>query len=409
MLKRVVIVALMSVYLYTLVFDIYLNNFFRLPAIVVGIILTFVFMKKKMTLLFGWELLFLLLGNLFYYLIGQADLKTFFINFSIIVTCGLYFNYFIGQSYNRFKASVVIFVLLLSFSVLVMFADRSYPDSGDVYRATLIGGDIIQTPSGICASIFTFGYQITAVTTLVFLYFLLAKKHFFLVLAVFLLCMMSIFLGMQRSAFAAFSFAGIICVISYYKAKAIPIITCAVVIGGLFFVFGAQKDDDSQGNILTKNTQNEENGENRSGLMIEDLKIYSNYPLGLVFYNLQWSNVSKTDPAFSGGLTSHNAYLMFFTYLGPFLGVILLLGIYRNVYIAFKQALSGIHDRRNALFVALSFALFAVSVNSLFHNAWLLNADGPTVFLYFSVLHFSKTYYKATQSDGVLGVEVMAA
>jgi hypothetical protein len=399
----------MGTYLYTLVFDVYLNNFFRVPAIVVGLILTFVFMKKKMILLFGWELLFLLVGNLFYYLIGQADLKSFFINFSIILTCGLYFNYFIGESYNRFKASVVLFVLLLSFSVMVMFADRSYPDSVDVYRATLLGAEVLQTPSGISATIFEFGYQMAAVTTLVFLYFLLTKKHFLLVLGVFLLCMVSIFFGMQRSAFAAFSLATIICVINYYRAKAIPIITGVVVIGALFFAFGFQQDSDSQSNILAKNTQNEGNGENRSGLMFEDLKIYSNYPLGLVFYNLQWSDVSKSNPAFNGGLTSHNAYLMFFTYLGPFLSIILFLAIYKNIYKAFKQVLLGVHDRRNALFVALSFAFFAVSVNSLFHNAWLLNADGPTVFLYFSVLHFSKTYYKATQSNRLLGVELLMA
>lgn len=399
----------MSIYFYTLLFDIYLNNFFRVPTIIVGLILSFVFMKKKTTFLFGWEFLFLLLGNLFYYVIGQADLKTFFINYSIIVTCGLYFNCFVAQNYNRFKASVVLFALLLSFSVIVMFGDRSFPDRVDVYRALLIGGDIVQSPSGICASIFTFGYQIAAVSTLVFLYFLLTKRHFLIVLAIFLLCTISIFFGMQRSAFVAFSLATIICVINYYKAKAIPVIMGALVIGSLFFVFGSEKEDNTQGNILTKNTQNEANGEDRSGLVFEDLKIYSNYPLGLVFYNLQWSDVSKNDPAFSGGLTSHNAYLMFFTYLGPFLGVLLFLAIYKNVYKAFKQVLSGVHDRRNALFIALGFALFAVSINSLFHNAWLLNANGPTVFLYFSVIHFSKTFFKDTESVEISDAELIVA
>jgi hypothetical protein len=402
MLRRVVIIILMAIYLYTLTFNVYLNNF------VIGLVLSFVFMKKRPAILFGWEFLFLILGNLFYYVIGQSDLKAFFLNLSEILTCGLYFNFFVGESYNRFKASVLLFVLLLSFSVALMFADRYYPNSVDIYRAKLIGGDIVQSPSGICGNMFTFGYQVAAVSTLAFLYVLLTKKHFLMVWGVFMLGTISIFYGMQRSAFIAFSLASVICVIKYYKAKAIPAIAGAVIIGALFFVYSSQGSNDSQGNILTKNTQNEENGEDRSGLMIEDLKIYSNYPLGLVFYNLEWSDVSKNDPVFSGGLTSHNAYLMFFTYLGPFLGIILLLAVYKNVYLAFKQALSGIHDRRNALFIALCFALFAASINALFHNAWLLNANGPTMFLYFAVVHFSKVYYKNTQPDNLSGLKILA-
>lgn len=405
MIRRLIIIALMAMYLYTLVFNVYVNYF------VIGLFLCLVFMSKKVNFLLGWEFLFLILGDLFYYVIGQSDLKTFVLSLAEILTCGLYFALFVGNNYNRFKASVALFAILLSFSVAIMFANRISPDRVDAYRVLLIGGDIVQSPSGICGNMFTFGYQVAAVATLVFLYVLLIKKHFLIVFTVFSLCIVSIFFGLQRSAFIAFSLASVICVIKFYKAKAIPAIVGASMVVALFFVYNSKTDnaDGTRDNILTKNTQNEENGEDRSALMYADLKIYSNYPLGLIFYNLQWNDVSKSEPIFNGGLTSHNAYLMFFTYLGPFLGFILFLPIYKNVYRAFKRALSGVHDRRNALFVALSFALLAASVNALFHNAWLLNANGPTVFLYFSVIHFSKNYYKNPKSVQLSGAKLIVA
>jgi hypothetical protein len=391
MLRKIVIISLMALYLYTLTFDIFLNAYFRIPAPFLGFVLIFLFPEKSIKeLIFGWEFLFLILADLFYYLIGQYDMKTFVINLSIIITCGLFFKYFIGSNYQRFKAAVIIFILLLFVSTFVMFADRSHPDRFDAYRATLMGGAIVQSPSGICASIFTFGYQLAAMTTFVFLYVLLTKKHFLFVITIFILCLVSIFFGMQRSAFVVFFTVSTLCIILYYRAKSIPIILGALFLIAVFFVLGSKKSDDSQGNILTKNTQNQENGEDRSGLVTEDLKIYASYPLGLVFYNLQWKDVSKNDPAFSGGLTSHNAYLMFFTYLGPFLGLFLFIGVYYSIFKVIKKAVLNIHKQENVLLVCLCSAFLAISLNSLFHNAWLINANGPTVFLYFAVLLLGK-------------------
>jgi hypothetical protein len=125
-------------------------------------------------------------------------------------------------------------------------------------------------------------------------------------------------------------------------------------------------------------------------LTAENLRIYSEYPLGLVFYGKTWGDVIYRNQVFSSGITSHNAYLMFMTYLGPFLGIGFLFVIYIGVFRIAYHALKEIKKRENALLVCLCFSFIAVSINAVAHNAWLLSADGPTLFLYFSILHFDK-------------------
>ena len=160
-------------------------------------------------------------------------------------------------------------------------------------------------------------------------------------------------------------------------------------IGLLFYSYVLKTSDIGQDNILAKNERTEGSG-SRAGLVTENLKIITDYPFGLIFYGQNWREVSKKYSAFRGGLTSHNAYLMFITYIGPFLGIGLLIFMYYRIAKIFKQAIIFSNLRENALLVSLCFAFLAVSLNALFHNAWLLTANGPTTFLYFSILHLSK-------------------
>jgi hypothetical protein len=81
---------------------------------------------------------------------------------------------------------------------------------------------------------------------------------------------------------------------------------------------------------------------------------------------------------------------MFITYLGPFLGLGLLLIIYSGVVGIGFNALKEIRNKDNALLICLCFSFIAVSINAAAHNGWLLSADGPTLFLYFSILHSEK-------------------
>ena len=42
--------------------------------------------------------------------------------------------------------------------------------------------------------------------------------------------------------------------------------------------------------------------------------------------------------------------------------------------------------------IGLLFAFIGVSLNALSHSAWLISADGPTLFLFFSILQGAKIY-----------------
>ncbi len=129
---------------------------------------------------------------------------------------------------------------------------------------------------------------------------------------------------------------------------------------------------------------------NRTLLMSENINIFADYPLGLVFYGKNWSNVIYRNQVFASGITSHNAYFMFITYLGPFLGLGLLIIIYSSIIKIGFNALKEIRLKDNALLICLCFSFLGISINAVSHNAWLLSADGPTVFLYFSIIHLNK-------------------
>lgn len=390
MLKKVIIFILVLVYLYTLTFDIFLNEYFKFPAVALGILIAVLFRSPdgnphiRMR-----ELWLLFLADFFYYAIGQGDLKPLFVNVSIFGACAVYFNFFVAYSRYRLNISVIIFFSCLALSALVMGADHIDPLTTIVWRAMLIGGEIVQSPSGICTNVFTFGYQVAALSTFVFLYTFFAKKSPVLIIIAFILCFLAIFYGMQRSALIVFIIAIVIATIFYFRFKSVPILATAAILLVILLPSESRNADLTQQNILSKAQQNSELGENRAGLVTENIKIYTDYPFGLIFYNKEWSDVTKHNPAYQGGLTSHNAYLMFITYLGPLVGIALLLAIYYPFGRIFKTALINIRDKDGALMVALCFAFLAITLNSLFHNAWLVNANGPTVFLFFCIMQLN--------------------
>jgi hypothetical protein len=82
---------------------------------------------------------------------------------------------------------------------------------------------------------------------------------------------------------------------------------------------------------------------------------------------------------------------MFVTLLGPFLGLGLLGAIYYRILSLFWNTVKNIHKKNQPLFLALFFSFFAISINALSHNGWLLSVDGPTIFLYFAILQYNVT------------------
>jgi O-Antigen ligase len=394
-LRKAIIFVLMLLYIYVLTFDIFLNQYFKFPAVFIGILLALVFREpRSKTFIFSWELWFLFLANFFYYAIGQSELKPLVVNFSIFACCAFYFNFFVGQSRRRLNLSVMIFFSFLALSVLVMCADHLAPSTIVLLREKLIGSQVVQSPSGISTNIFTFGYQVAAFSTFVFLYTIFKRKHFVLVGMVFLICLVPIFYGMQRSALIVFGINVVLSIIIYFRLKAIPILVGIGACCFIFFSITSSYNTSTQYNILNKAEQNAEMGENRAGLITENIKIYSDYPFGLVFYNRKWSEVSQHNPTYQGGLTSHNGYLMFFTYLGPIVGLFFLIAIYRRLILVFRTAILNIRNIDFALSASLCFAFLALSMNSLFHNAWLINANGPTVFLFFCILQLNEIKLK---------------
>lgn len=383
----------MVLYLYTLSFDIFLNQKIRIPTPLFSAIPLIVLFGsfKGNKLLYLREFIFVGLGLFLFYVLGQADIKSFYVNLFVIIICGLYFNYFVRSNSRRFNYTVLIFVLLLLFSSVVMLLNHQLGPAIDLLRAQLIGREIEQSPSGIAASIFTFGYQVAALTTFAFLYTMKFRWPFYLQVVVLGFCLIFIYFGMQRSAVVTFVFTVLLFLIFYYKSKAIFVVGVLSVVGFLLFNFinTQQANSSTQyDNVFAKNER--KSGENRSSLVTENLEIYGNYPYGLIFYGKSWSDVTRNSHIFGNGLTSHNAYLMFITYLGPFLGVALLISIFYRPIKAFLMAVSDVRDEENAMLICLSFALLAVSINSLFHNGWLLDGNGPTVFLFFATLHRSK-------------------
>lgn len=373
-------------YLFTLEFNIFLNAYFRFPTpLLFGIPLIFIFWQKGQRFLYFKEVMVLFILNLLFNVIAQSDIKSATVNMIVIVVSILFFNFFVGTNYRRFKYSIIVFYSLLIVSTIIMLCNHLYRVPVDSLRAKLIGAEITQSPSGICTAIFDFGYQLAALVAFLFIASIIYTKSWFLRAIVLLACLIAIYFGMQRSVLVTFAIASTVFLIAYYKYKSVLILGLLVVISVLFSTFFISSNSNEYDNIFAKNERNSE--EDRAGLMTENLKIYSDYPLGLVFYGKNWHDVTKYNRMYTGGLTSHNAYLMFLTYLGPFVGLSLLLLVYFKVGKIFKLVLFDISNPKNAMLACLCFSFIGISLNSMFHNASFIGAEGAAVFIYFAILH----------------------
>jgi hypothetical protein len=386
---RIIVIALMVLYLYALAFGIFMTESFRLPApFLFAFPLILLFREGDKKLIYSKELTAIFFALISYYVIGIGDYPSFFATLLNFILCLFYFNYFIGSNVARYNLSVYIFFSLLGISALVLVFNN-YSPGVDSLRALLVDDVILQSPAGISTTQFTFGYQLAALTPFLLIYTFLFRKPLFIRLLIFLVCLILIYLGMQRSVFITFACSISLFLILSYRFKAVIFISIAVFFSVAFYSLVLQNDVNSRDNIVAKNINNDPE-HNRSLLTAENLRIYSDYPLGLVFYGKTWGDVIYRNQVFSSGITSHNAYLMFMTYLGPFLSIGFLLFIYGGIVSIGFRALREIKKRENALLICLCFSFIAVSINAAAHNAWLLSADGPTLFLYVSILHFDK-------------------
>ncbi len=397
MFKQFIIWILMLLYLYTLTFDLFLNQNIRIPSPLLfcyPLILFFGNIKAN-RFLYGKEFLWFFAACFIYYLIGQEDIKSFAVNLFIVISCGLYFNFFIGTNRIRFNSSILLFITFLFLSAIIMMLNHMYPAQIDLLRSKLIGSPIAQSPSGIASAIFIFGYQLAAFTSFVFIYSLKLRWNVFFKIVVFSICLALIYFGMQRSVIVGFLLSSLLFFIFYYKSRFVFVLGIGAIITVILTTFISYRDLTSTksakyDNIFAKTERNAEKGQERGNLVSENLKIYAKYPFGLIFYGKTWSQVTRRSLVYQNGLTSHNAYLMFLTYLGPFLGLIILLSIYKRIIRIFKNAILQIKDPEKTLLIGLCFAFLSVSLNALFHNEWLIGASGPAIFLYFSILHLDR-------------------
>lgn len=386
---KLIIILFMILYMYALSFGVFMTELFRIPApLIFCFPLIFLFKERNTTFYYGKELIVLLIAVFSYYVIGLSNVKSFGAYVISIIVCVLYFNYFVSTNKKRFNFSVLIFYLLLSFSSFIMVLNHFYPQVNRI-RELIMDEKVLQSPSGIAISQFTFGYQLAALAPFILIYTFVFHKPFLIKVAVFLSCLLFIYLGMQRSVLLTFVCSMALFLLFYYRVKAVLIIGVAVVISLMFYNFVLKENVDPRTNILAKNIDNDPD-HNRTLLVAENLRIYADHPFGLIFYGKNWSDVIYRNQVFASGITSHNAYLMFITYLGPFLGLGLLIIIYIKVLRIGFNAIKEIRLKENALLICLCFSFLGISINALSHNAWLISADGPTLFLYFSILHFDK-------------------
>jgi len=367
-------------------FGIFLTGFFRIPAPMIFCIpLIFFWKEPNAKFLYAREVVLLCLSVFLYDGVGLSSLNSAFATMTSIVLCALYFSFFVGDNKQRFNSSVWIFYGLLLLSALVMIANHYIPQV-DNLRSMIMGEPVKQSPAGISATQFAYGYQVAAFVSFALISTFVFKRGLVLKLTVFLLCSGIVFLGMQRSAFVGFALTGVVFLTIYYRFKAVLLLS--LMIGICLAIYSVAGEDELQKteNILTKNEHNDETS-NRSDLAMENLRIYSEYPFGLIFYGKDWGDVIYRNYVFSRGITSHNAYLMFITYLGPFLGLGLLVGIYLPVVNIIWYTLRNIRAHGQPMLLCIIFSFISVSINALSHNAWLFSADGPTMFSFFSVIH----------------------
>ncbi|HEY0668394.1 MAG TPA: hypothetical protein VGD22_09485 [Sphingobacteriaceae bacterium] len=386
---KLIVILLMILYLYSLSYGVFMTELFRIPAPMVFCFpLIFLFKEKIRSIPYHKEIWAILAAIFFYYIIGLSDVRSFLANSISVGICILYFYYFISSNTKRYNYSIIIFYSLLTFSAIVMVFNNYFPAVNSL-REFIMGEPVLQSPSGIAISQFTFGYQLAALAPFLLIYTFLFHKPLLVKVLVFLTCLGFIYLGMQRSVLVTFVISVTLFLMYFYRFKAVLVITTAIFAGVVFFNFVLEENTSSSDNILAKNINNDAS-HNRTLLTAENLNIYADYPLGLVFYGKTWGDAIYRSQVFSSGFTSHNAYLMFITYLGPFLGLGLLVFIYSKVVRIGFNALKEIRFRQNKLLLCLCFSFLAISINALSHNAWLISADGPTLFLYFSILHLNK-------------------
>lgn len=391
--KKILSFCLIAIYLYTLTFDIFLTDFLRIPAPLILGALLFLFIERPLQpFAYYYEMVIFTVALFLYDLVGIGDYKSFVVAIITILTCAFYFSSFVGLNKKRFILSVGVFLSLLFFSMLLMVLDHSYQSIIDPIRTIILGSQVIQSPAGIALTQFTFGYQVAAFTAFIFVLTYRSKGQIILKLVAFFVCAVCIYLGMNRSAFISFIVAAILFLLFYYRFKALILVVFTLCVGLLAYTYIIKDTLDDKNNILAKNQAKEANDFNRIDLSLENLKIYADYPFGLIFYGKDWNDVSYKNYYFQFGITSHNAYLMFITYLGPFLAFGLLGAIYYKIALLFYQTIKNIRKKNYALLLCFLFALTAVSINALSHNGWLLTADGPTVFLYFGTLQCAKIF-----------------
>lgn len=392
MIKRIIFFVLIFLYVYVTTFNIFLTEIIKVPApILIMTPLLIFYRQDNVNFEYGLQGLIFFIAVFLNILIGESELVGFF-TFIINLTCMIiFFNYIIGDSLERMMMTIYFFYGLLFISGVVLLLDHQL-DIADI-RTILIGGPVLQSPSGIATSQFTFGYQMAAVTPFMLIGVVLFKKNWLLSFVLIIVAINFIFFGMQRSVFVAFLAVVAMFLFLYFRAKSIFLF---IGISAIFLLGQGYMDqfseDKNQKNILNKNVKQTDKNENRGDLISENLKIIADYPFGLIFYNKTWNDVAQHNFVYKNGhqiISSHNGYLMFITYLGPILGLLLLVLIYYKVWKNIWHALKHIKLEENAMLVCLSFSFIAVSINSFFHNEWLLSTSGPTQFLYFSILHLT--------------------
>ena len=386
---KFIIIGFMILYLYTISFGIFMTEIFRIPApLIFCFPLIFLYRtKKEAPFHYIKEVMLITIAIFLYYVVGLSEFKAFAKNMLTVLICASYFNYFVSNNRARYNGSIIIFYVLLTLSALVMVFDHFYPI--EHLRSTLMNEQVMQSPAGIAIYQFTFGYQLAALTPFLFIYTCMYNKYFLIKLAVLGICLGFLLLGMQRSAFVAFVLCSCLFLILYFRFKAIILIAAAIFICGIAYTMFIQESLDGVSNIITKNERSNPSHD-RSTFTAENINILLSHPYGLIFYGKTWGDVIYRNYIFGEGTTSHNAYLMFITYLGPFLGIGLLFSIYRNIISSICNVLLKMHLRENYKLICLSFSFLAISMNSFFHNGWLIEGNGPTVFLFFGILHIYK-------------------
>lgn len=393
MSKKVLLIFLLFMFIYVSTFNIFLTEIFRIPAPIVFLTpLLILFRDETVNFEYSYEWIVFFIALLIYKLIGDENISAF-LALIINITCLIiFFNYIIAYSRERLLLSINIFVGLLFISGVLMLVDHQYPI--DNIRSMLAAETVIQRPSGIATTLFSFGYQMAALTPFLLVSSIVYKRSWILGVCLFILSICFIFFGMQRSVFVAFSFVVVPFLIFYYRAKSLLFlsgIVLLVIVGqGYVEKFSGEKN---QLNILNKSIKQADRNENRDDLISENLKIIAQYPFGLIFYNLTWNQIAQHNFIYKTGhtvITSHNAYLMFITYLGPLLGLLILTLLYFKISQIIWHAFKQIKLKENAMLVCLSCSFIAVSLNSFFHNEWLLSESGPTHILYFSLLQLTK-------------------